>query len=51
MLFIDARTIFTQIDRAHREFTLEQIGLLAGLVRLYRGEDLNGYSFNPAGLS
>ena len=38
VLFIDARSIFTQIDRAHREFTEAQIGLIASLVRLYRGE-------------
>ena len=29
ILFIDAREIFTQVDRAHREFTGEQIGNLA----------------------
>ena len=39
VLFIDARHIYTQIDRAHREFTPEQIELLANIVRLYRGED------------
>ncbi len=50
VLFIDARHIFRQIDRAHREFTLEQVDFLAGIVRLYRGEDLNGYKFNPEGL-
>ena len=38
MLFIDARKIFRQIDRAHREFTPEQIEFLANIVRLYRGE-------------
>ena len=48
VLFIDARSIFTQIDRAHREFTEAQIGLIASLVRLYRGEALNGFSFNAA---
>ena len=46
VLFIDARNIFTQIDRAHREFKNEQIGLIASLVRLYRGEDLNGFTLN-----
>lgn len=45
VLFLDARNIFTQIDRAHREFTLEQIGLLASIVRICRGEKLNGYKF------
>ncbi len=38
VLFIDARHIFTQIDRAHREFTPEQIEFIANIVRLYRGE-------------
>ena len=38
ILFIDARHIFTQIDRAHREFTPDQIEFLANIVRLYRGE-------------
>jgi type I restriction enzyme M protein len=48
VLFLDARSIFTQIDRAHREFTEAQIGLIASLVRLYRGEALNGFTFDPA---
>jgi type I restriction enzyme M protein len=38
VLFIDARHIFTQIDRAHREFTPEQIEFLSNIVRLYRAE-------------
>ena len=38
VLFIDARHIYRQIDRAHREFTSEQIEFLANIVRLYRGE-------------
>jgi type I restriction enzyme M protein len=38
VLFIDARHIFTQIDRAHREFTPQQIEFLSNIVRLYRGE-------------
>ncbi len=38
VLFIDARHIFKQIDRAHREFAPEQIEFLANIVRLYRGE-------------
>lgn len=46
VLFLDARSIYKQIDRAHREFTTEQIGLLASIVRLYRGEDLNGFVFD-----
>jgi type I restriction enzyme M protein len=40
VLFIDARHIFRQIDRAHREFTPEQIEFIANIVRLYRGEEV-----------
>ena len=39
VLFIDARHIFRQIDRAHRDFTQEQHEFLANIVRLYRGEE------------
>jgi type I restriction enzyme M protein len=39
VLFIDARHIFRQIDRAHREFAPEQIEFIANIVRLYRGEE------------
>jgi type I restriction enzyme M protein len=38
VLFLDARQIYHQIDRAHRDFTPEQIEFLANVVRLYRGE-------------
>ncbi len=38
VLFIDARHIYKQIDRAHREFTPDQVEFLANIVRLYRGE-------------
>jgi type I restriction enzyme M protein len=38
VLFIDARHIFNQVDRAHRDFLPEQIEFLANIVRLYRGE-------------
>ncbi len=38
VLFVDARHIYRQVDRAHREWTPVQIGFLANLVRLYRGE-------------
>jgi len=38
VLFLDARQLFRQIDRAHRDFAPEQIELLANIVRLYRGE-------------
>ena len=39
VLFIDARHIYRQIDRAHREWTPAQIGFIANIVRLYRGEE------------
>jgi type I restriction enzyme M protein len=39
VLFVDARHIYRQIDRAHRDWTDGQIGFLANLVRVYRGED------------
>ncbi len=38
VLFIDARHIFRQIDRAHREWTTEQIEFISNIVRLHRGE-------------
>ncbi len=41
VLFIDARHIYRQVDRAHREWTPAQIGFLANLVRLYRSEALD----------
>jgi type I restriction enzyme M protein len=41
VLFIDARHIYRQIDRAHRDWTEAQIGFLANIVRLYRDEDLD----------
>ncbi|MGH8103726.1 MAG: type I restriction-modification system subunit M [bacterium] len=39
ILFIDAHHIYRQIDRAHRDFTPEQIEFLANIVRMYRGEE------------
>ncbi len=38
VLFIDARHIYRQIDRAHRDWTEAQISFLANIVRLYRAE-------------
>jgi len=38
VLFIDARHTYTQVDRAHREFTDTQTEYLANIARLYRGE-------------
>ena len=37
ILFIDARNIFTQIDRAHREFSEEQIQNIAIISQLHKG--------------
>jgi type I restriction enzyme M protein len=41
VLFIDARYIYRQVDRAHRDWSQPQIGFIANLVRLYRGEALD----------
>jgi type I restriction enzyme M protein len=38
VLFIDARHIYRQIDRAHRDWADAQISFIANIVRLYRGE-------------
>ena len=39
VLFIDARHIFRQIDRAHRDFMPDQIEFLGNIVRVWRGEE------------
>ncbi|MCB0811008.1 MAG: N-6 DNA methylase, partial [Flavobacteriales bacterium] len=41
VLFLDARHIYRQVDRAHRDWTDAQIGFLANIVRLYRGEEVD----------
>lgn len=38
ILFIDARNVFTQVDRAHREFSAEQVSNLAVISHLRRGK-------------
>lgn len=38
ILFIDARNVYRQIDRAHREFTQEQIWNLGVITGLYKNE-------------
>jgi type I restriction enzyme M protein len=38
VLFVDARNIYRQVTRAVRDWTPAQIGFLANIVRLYRGE-------------
>ena len=39
VLFINAREIYNQIDRAHRDWTPQQTEFLANIVRLWRGEE------------
>ncbi|OUP57580.1 N-6 DNA methylase [Faecalitalea cylindroides] len=52
ILFIDARNVFTQVDRAHRKFSDEQIKNLGIITRLYEGDTqayqnlLNEYKTN-----
>ncbi|MEZ6005393.1 MAG: N-6 DNA methylase [Planctomycetota bacterium] len=41
VLFIDARHVYRQVDTVHRDWTPAQIGFLANIVRLYRGEALD----------
>ena len=38
VLFIDARHVFRQVTRAHRDFTPDQIEFLGNIVRRWRGE-------------
>jgi len=38
ILFIDARGIYVDVDRRHRELTEDQIDFIADIVRLYRGD-------------
>ena len=47
VLFIDTRNIYSQVDRAHREFTPTQIEYIANIVRLYHNklvENMEGSS-------
>lgn len=39
ILFIDARNVFTQVDRAHRKFSDEQIKNLGIITKLYNGDE------------
>jgi type I restriction enzyme M protein len=41
VLFLDLRNIYRQVDRAHRDWTEDQIGFIANVVRMYRGEALD----------
>lgn len=53
ILFLDARRIYRQIDRAHRDFTTGHIEILASIVKLYRGEtqNLNNVNIDNLGLN
>lgn len=48
ILFIDARQIFRQVDRAHRDFLPEHIEFLANIVRIYRGEEPETFNGSAA---
>jgi type I restriction enzyme M protein len=48
VLFLDARHIYRQISKAQRDWTQGQVGFLANLVRLYRGEEPD-YTLGGAG--
>jgi type I restriction enzyme M protein len=39
VLFVDARHVYRQIDRAHRDWSEAQTSFLANVVRLYRDEE------------
>ena len=43
ILFIDARNVYRQVDRAHRDWTDEQIEQIASIVRSYRKENGKKY--------
>ena len=43
ILFIDARNIYNQIDRAHREFTVQHIELISNIARVYRKEKIKNH--------
>jgi type I restriction enzyme M protein len=40
VLFIDAREIYTVVDRAHNEFSPEQVEFIANIAHLYRKEEI-----------
>jgi len=40
-LFIDARHIYSQVTRAVRDYSSEQLNFIANIVRLYRGEKVD----------
>lgn len=44
ILFIDARNIYRQIDRAHRDWTNEQVAFISNIARLYREEQIENFT-------
>jgi type I restriction enzyme M protein len=40
VLFIDARKIYSQIDKSHREFSSQQLEFISNIVRLFRGKKI-----------
>lgn len=48
VLFIDARHLYRQVDRAHREFSDELVEFIANIVRLYRGEAVENLAGSEA---
>jgi len=40
VLFVDARHLYRQVDRAHRTFDPDHIEFLGNIVRLWRGEEI-----------
>lgn len=47
VLFIDARSVFTQVNRALRDFSTQQIEFISNIVRAYRNEKLEFSTENP----
>jgi type I restriction enzyme M protein len=41
VLFIDAREIYTQVDRTHRELSEHHIEFISNIVKLYRGKKID----------
>jgi len=50
ILFIDARNIFNQVDKSHREFIQDQINDISNIVRSYRKEKNSATYNNVPGL-
>lgn len=50
VLFIDARNLYQQVSRAHREFTPIHVEYLGNIARLYRGESPENLNNNSEDL-